>query len=85
MAPVYPRVCRALLLPMVLLVVLLTVSRGRRVVLRGWRYLLVLMLRAGWGAQSNLRRRSLLMMLWLMLRLGWDGQRSGRRCAGRLG
>ena len=48
MPPVYPRVCGTLLLSVVLLMVLLTVSRGWRAVLRGRRYLLMLVLRAGW-------------------------------------
>jgi hypothetical protein len=74
----------ALLLSMMLLMMLLLpVGRGRRVVLRRGRDLLVLMLGARGGAQSNLGRGCLLLMM-LMLSRGRDGQ-WGRGCSvGRL-
>jgi hypothetical protein len=84
MAAIQPRLCRTLLLLSVMLwlVMLLTVSRGRRVVLRRRRHLLMLVLRTRGRAQRDLRRRRLLVVL--VLCRGRNRERSRRGGVGGL-
>lgn len=78
-------ICRALLLAMMLLMVLLlAVARTARVILRGRWHLLMLVLGTRGRAKRDLGRRNLLVVL-LVLSRGWDGQRGGRRSVSGLG